>query len=77
MRLYCEFSDVSKRYSVGDTSVHALRGIGLVVNRGECLAVVGESGSGKTRLPRLLLGVEQPDAGRIIFAGMTLADQAR
>ena len=72
-----EISGLSKTYRVRDTAVHALREVDLTVLRGECLAVVGESASGKTTLGRLLLGIEQPTAGTISFAGYAAARRAR
>ena len=34
-------------FSSGDTTVHAVRGVGFAIERGETVALVGESGSGK------------------------------
>ncbi len=45
----------------------ALRGVDLWVASGELLALLGPSGSGKTTLLRALAGLEEPDAGRILF----------
>ncbi len=58
---------LTKVYRVGNHMVHALRGVDLTIERGECMAVVGESGSGKTTLGNLLLGIEPPSAGVIRF----------
>jgi ABC-type glutathione transport system ATPase component len=53
--------------------VRALNGVSFNVARGECLGIVGESGSGKTTISRLILGLEQPTSGRILFDGVDLA----
>ncbi len=56
----------------GGRRLHALAGVDLEVERGECLALVGESGSGKTTLGRCLLRLLEPDAGEIVFEGVAL-----
>jgi ABC-type glutathione transport system ATPase component len=53
--------------------IRALNGVSFAIERGECLGLVGESGSGKTTLSRMILGLEKPTAGRIVFDGTDLA----
>jgi len=50
-----------------------LRGVDLVVEAGELLAIVGQSGTGKSVLLRQIIGLEHPDAGRITVGGIELA----
>jgi peptide/nickel transport system ATP-binding protein len=70
-------SRLSKTFRSRGESVQALRGVDLVVQRGETLGLVGESGSGKTTLARALLGLTAPDAGATIeFAGKPLGPDA-
>jgi ABC-type glutathione transport system ATPase component len=53
--------------------VVAVDGVSLHVTRGRCLAVVGASGSGKSTLGRLLVGLERPDAGQVLFDGIPIS----
>ena len=39
------------------------------MSKGECLGIIGESGSGKSTLGRMILGVEKPDSGCVLFKG--------
>ncbi len=67
-----EVEDLTKHYAVRKGVVQALAGVDLAVSPGESVAIVGESGSGKTTLAKLVLGVEEPSAGRIVFDGAEL-----
>jgi peptide/nickel transport system ATP-binding protein/oligopeptide transport system ATP-binding protein len=53
--------------------VTAVDHVSVSLEPGRTIAVVGESGSGKSTLARLLLNLEQPDAGTVSFDGMTLS----
>jgi oligopeptide/dipeptide ABC transporter ATP-binding protein len=55
----------------------AVKRMSLKLLRGETLAVVGESGSGKTSLARAVLGLVEPDGGRISFLGRPLEGAVR
>jgi oligopeptide/dipeptide ABC transporter ATP-binding protein len=52
--------------------VHALADVNVDVRRGRTLGLVGESGSGKTTLTRLLLNLEPPTEGEVLFEGKPL-----
>lgn len=63
-----ELTDVS--FSYGDSAI--LRNVDFRAGPGEFVALVGPSGSGKTTLTRLLLGLEQPRAGEVMYDGRPL-----
>lgn len=70
---------IKRRFALGDTTVHALRGVDLTVTRGESVAIWGPSGSGKSTLLNLLGLIDAPDDGGLTFDGqnvLTLSDDA-
>jgi putative ABC transport system ATP-binding protein len=77
---FIRLEDVHRRYRLGETIVHALRGVTLDLHRGEFTALVGPSGAGKSTLLHLAGCIDEPDAGRVLLEGedvAALSDDAR
>jgi nickel transport system ATP-binding protein len=55
--------------------LQVLEDISFELRQGECLGIIGESGSGKSTLGRLLLGIERPDRGSVLFGGRPVAER--
>src|SRR5271166_6378467 len=68
-----KLSGVTKNYQKGRTTVAALRGVDLVIEDGEWLAIQGPTGHGKTTLLQILGGLDRPSAGIVDFDGRDLA----
>jgi putative ABC transport system ATP-binding protein len=66
--------DLRKDLKMGEVTVHAVRGVSLVVNRGEFLGIIGPSGSGKSTLLGMIGGLDTPTAGRIYIDGQDITD---
>jgi putative ABC transport system ATP-binding protein len=65
---------VWKRYDAGRHKIDALKGVDLIVQRGEVVAVMGPSGCGKTTLLNCLSGLDVIDGGTIKIAGRDLKE---
>ncbi|MFA3917411.1 sugar ABC transporter ATP-binding protein [Ruegeria hyattellae] len=63
------FDGIDKHFG----GTYALKDVSLTVERGEILALLGENGAGKSTLIKVLGGIHQPDAGRVLIDGAPYA----
>ena len=66
-------TDVHKYYELGETRVHALRGVGVEVGRGEFVAIMGSSGSGKSTFMNILGCLDKPTSGQYYLEGIEVS----
>lgn len=57
--------------------VHAVNGVDLQVAKGETVGIVGESGCGKSTLARVMVGLQRPTQGSVLFHGEPLQSRAK
>lgn len=80
-RLRCELGqrsvirveDVHKYYDLGETKVHALRGVNLDIQPGEFVAIMGASGSGKSTFMNVLGCLDRPSSGSYFLDGIDVS----
>jgi len=65
--------DVWKTYPLGDTDVHALRGVSGTIEAGEFAVLLGPSGSGKSSLLHILGAMDRPTQGKVEFEGLDIS----
>ncbi|WP_171182091.1 ABC transporter ATP-binding protein [Ruegeria sp. HKCCD8929] len=81
--LILEARDLTRHFTLSaglfapKTKVRAVDGVSLAIRRGETFAIVGESGCGKSTLARLLMRLDRPTAGQVLFDGQEVQDLAR
>ena len=66
-------ADVHKYYELGETRVHALRGVSVKIGRGEFVAIMGASGSGKSTFMNLLGCLDRPSSGEYYLEGTEIS----
>src|SRR6266478_9527989 len=65
--------DVHKYYELGETRVHALRGVSVEIHRGEFVAIMGASGSGKYTFMNTLGCLDRLSSGRYLLEGIDVS----
>jgi len=65
--------EIHKYYELGETRVHALRGVSLDIQRGEFVAIMGASGSGKSTFMNILGCLDRPSLGRYLLEGIDVS----
>jgi putative ABC transport system ATP-binding protein len=67
-----ELRNVEKVYNTKMLKFHALKGIDMVIERGELTAIVGPSGSGKSTLLNMITGIDRPSSGAVMVDGLRI-----
>lgn len=68
-KIIIKIKDVWKTYTMGETQVHALRGLNLEIYQGEFLSIMGPSGSGKSTAMNMIGALDIPSKGKIYLDG--------
>ena len=65
--------NLHKTYLLGTTAVAALRGVDIIIDKGNFIDIMGPSGSGKTTLLNLIGGLDTPTRGKIFLEGRNIS----
>lgn len=73
-RILIQTKNLQKIYAQDGVETHAIRGIDVIINEGEFVAIVGPSGSGKSTLMQMLGFLDRPTKGEYFFEGKNVND---
>jgi putative ABC transport system ATP-binding protein len=68
--------DLVKTYAMGETQVHALRGVSLEIGGNEFVAIMGPSGSGKSTLMNMIGCLDTPTSGTYLLEGQAVSEMS-
>jgi putative ABC transport system ATP-binding protein len=68
-KIVIQLEDLVKTYVVGETEVHALRGVTFSIREGDFLAIMGPSGSGKSTMMNIIGCLDRPTSGKYLLQG--------
>lgn len=77
MKKLIEIIKLKKDYYVGEVTVHALKGVDLVVTEGEFVAIMGASGSGKSTMLNIIGCLDKPTFGDYMLDGINISGLSR
>lgn len=72
--MFIKISGIKKSFGEGENRIEVLKGIDIVINRGEICVLLGPSGSGKSTLLNIIGGIDTCDSGYISIGGEKTAD---
>lgn len=73
MSTLLSLKEVTRTFGRGDTATHALQGVTIDFAQGQSVGIVGESGAGKSTILKLLMALDQPTQGSVLYQGTELA----
>src|SRR5437762_7329378 len=68
--------NITRRYHMGTETIHALRDVSLIIERGEYVAIMGPSGSGKSTLMNMLGCLDTPTSGEYILNNISVSQMS-
>ena len=68
-----QMEELAREYEMGGSTINALDGVNLEIERGEYVSIVGPSGSGKTTLFNLIGGLDRPTRGVVYIDGVDIS----
>ncbi len=71
--VFLKLTGIHKKFYPESGPIHVLKGLNLIVNKGQTAAIMGPSGSGKSTLLHLIGAFDKPDLGKILFNNQDIA----
>ena len=72
-----KIADLKRQFTMGNETVHALKGISFTINEGEFVTIMGSSGSGKSTMLNILGCLDKPTSGNYEIDGVSVKDLSR